>query len=189
MEVKPSTPSSSFTDASRYPRRLPSHPVLPAFQGHNKDSAQSVLRECTKQLQGMLPAVAAKPTHFQELRGQQHAGSVPKTRIRLWAVRTARAMLGSGESLHYHTCTPITCKTCTACVQGNYSVRAVPNEETETESSDSNSCTDCKTGSYSRAVGATAKSSCTACPIGSTSLGGSASLTACHCIAGWSRNL
>jgi len=110
MEEKPSTPSSSFTDASRHPRRLPHHPVLPAFQGQKKDSAQSVLRESTKQLQGMLPAVAAKPTHFQESRGQQHAGSVPKTRIRLWAVRTARAMLGSGGSLHYRTCTPRTCK-------------------------------------------------------------------------------
>jgi hypothetical protein len=76
--------------------------------------------------------------------------------------------------------------TCTACVPGKYSVRAEPDEETETASSDANSCTDCKTGSYSRALGATAKSSCTTCPLGSTSLGGSASLTACHCIAGWS---
>jgi hypothetical protein len=58
----------------------------------------------------MLFAVAAKPTHFQEPRGQQHADSVPKTRIRQWAIRTAREMLGSGGSLHYRTCTPRTCK-------------------------------------------------------------------------------
>ena len=30
--------------------------------------------------------------------------------MRLWAVRTARAMLGSGGSLHYRKCTPRTCK-------------------------------------------------------------------------------
>ena len=62
---------------------------------------------------------------------------------------------------------------CAACVAGKYKA-----------STGSAICTDCGVGTYSTAGGASASSTCSACPSNSSSPAGSAALTSCACNAG-----